>query len=88
MGKVVATETFFVASKKGGLQAVQEGSSLDEKDPIVRNNPAKFLPAEEWLDGQSRVFTYVEATTAAPGEKRAVKKPAKKKVVKDAGNAA
>lgn len=77
MGYVVATESFHVATKSG-LQSIREGQTLSDKDPVVVANLSKFVPADKWLEGQSRVHSYVEAATAAPGELRQVKKPAKK----------
>lgn len=77
MAYMVATETFHAATKKG-ITSIQEGQTLPDSDPLVKANPSKFVPAESWLEGQSRVHSYVEAATAAPGETRTVKKPAKK----------
>lgn len=90
MGKVVAKESFFHFTKKGGMSPIKEGQAVDEKHPAVKANPDKFVTADDWVDGASRVFSYVEAATAAPGETRTVKKPAAKKtkVVEDAGDAA
>lgn len=77
MAYMVATETFHTAGKSG-MVSVQEGQTLPENDALVKANPDKFKPQEEWLEGKSQVFSSVEAATAAPGETRAVKKPAKK----------
>lgn len=82
MAYMVATETFHTATKKEGMIHIREGQTLPASDRIVAANPSKFVPVEEWVEGQSRVHTYVEAATAAPGETRTVKKPAKKKAVK------
>ena len=72
---MVATETFHIAARKGRPQTIQEGQTVPANDKIVAANPSKFVPVEEWALGQSRVHSYVEAATAAPGETRDVKKP-------------
>ena len=75
---IVAKESFFVATRKGVVPVV-EGRTYDKKHEGYRRRPDAFVPLEEWAEKQSRVFTYVEAATAAPGETRTVKKPAVKK---------
>ena len=75
MAYMVATETFAVAQKKGRPRMIQEGQTVAASDKVVKANPKKFVPIEEWAEGQSRVHSFVEAATAAPGEARSVKKP-------------
>lgn len=72
-----AITTFHVA---GGLTVV-EGSLFDDADPVVRERPALFEDAEAAalrLMEQPPVFRAsaapVEQATAAPGEKRSVKR--------------
>lgn len=83
MAYVVATESFFFFDKKGRVP-IKEGQTVKDSDPVVKANPAKFKALDEWAEGQSRVFSYVEAATAAPGETRTVIKPAAKKTKKPA----
>lgn len=73
-----ATTTFHVA---GGLTVV-EGSLFDDKEQIVRAHPTLFEDADSAaarLQEGSPVFRAldrsVEQATAAPGEKRSVKRP-------------
>jgi hypothetical protein len=73
-----AIETFHVA----GGSTVVEGSLFDDKEPVVREHPSMFEDAEAAalrLLETSPVFRaaapVVEQATAAPGEKRSVKRP-------------
>lgn len=73
-----ATQTFHAA---GGLTVV-EGSLFDNKGPVVREYPAMFEDADaaalRLLDEPPvfrAVAPAVEQATAAPGEKRSVKRP-------------
>lgn len=65
-----ATQTFFV-----GQRGVRVGDLVDPKDPIVKGREALF----EQADAPTRV----ESASAAPGEKRAVKRLAKTEASKD-----
>lgn len=61
-----AREAFFVATKSGYARQIQEGEMVESDDPIVKGREAYFI--------QVRIGDVVEQATAAPGEKRAVKK--------------
>ena len=73
-----AITTFHIA---GGATVV-EGSLFDDKEPVVRAHPTMFEDADvaaARLAEVSPVFRAVapsvEQATAAPGEKRSVKRP-------------
>lgn len=73
-----ATQTFHAA----GGRTVVEGSLFDDKEPVVREYPAMFEDADaaalRLLDEPPvfrAVAPAVEQATAAPGEKRSVKRP-------------
>lgn len=73
-----ATQTFHAA----GGRTVAEGSLFDDKEPVVREYPAMFEDADaaalRLLDEPPvfrAVAPAVEQATAAPGEKRSVKRP-------------
>lgn len=71
MAKVVCKEVAHVGTKSGRVTTVA-GRVYDSSDAVVKAVPALFVPIDEWVER----FT-VEKTTAAPGEARDVKKPAK-----------
>lgn len=77
MALKVALATF-VAGTDTGSEVVHKGTSYDETDPIVVAFPAAFGSPDEFAEShlKRRVTFGVEAATAAPGEKRNVKKPA------------
>lgn len=77
MPHVIATETLHVATKSGTPRTIYAGQALDDKDPIVKRNPGAFKTAEEL--GDNVVVEHhatVEQATAAPGERRTVKRGA------------
>jgi hypothetical protein len=77
MAKVVATQTIHTATG-----TIVKGQQVDAKAQIVKDAaPGLFVSADDYTAAHDPVVhRAVEAATAAPGETRAVKKPAKKKV--------
>jgi hypothetical protein len=77
MPELVATQTIHLA---GGV-TIHKGQRVNKKDDYVKNAPAGlFVLADDAAKAADPVVhRAVEAATAAPGETRAVKKPAKKK---------
>lgn len=69
-----ATSTF-LAFTKNGQQFIAKGTIVDSSDPVVANRAGLFAPVEATFASPAPV---VEQATAAPGEARAVKVPAKK----------
>ena len=63
-----ARETFFVGNTK-----ITIGQLLSESDPIVKGKAHLFVTVPDDMP-------HVEQATAAPGQKRSVSVPAKKKV--------
>ena len=70
-------------SARTGAGRIMEGYFYDAASPLVKAAPSHFVSVEEWGErhrgDKPRVHRPVEAATAAPGETRDVKKPAKKK---------
>ena len=72
-----------VCSKSARTPAgrIMEGYFYDAESPLVKAAPSHFVTVKEWGEkhrgDRPRVHRPVEAATAAPGETRAVKKPAK-----------
>lgn len=65
-----ALTSFTVAAKKGVAgpgRSINEGDVLNASDPAVKGREHLFQPLEDYLDA-------VEQATAAPGEKRAVRR--------------
>jgi hypothetical protein len=78
MAKVVATQVIHTATG-----TIVKGQQVDSKAKIVKDSaPGVFVSAADFAGGFDPVVhrAVVEAATAAPGETRSVKKPAKKKV--------
>ncbi len=83
MPEVVATQTIHLATADGVLTIVK-GQRVNKKEDYVKNAaPGMFVLADDYAIGNDPVVhRAVEAATAAPGETRNVKKPAKKQVAK------
>jgi hypothetical protein len=84
MATVIAKDSYRVYSPKQKRSVViTKGEALDEKHDKVKLARWAFITPEEALEDKPPVFTpegmEVEAATAAPGEKRTVKRGAKKK---------
>ena len=78
MPHVVAIQTIHVGTKDGTV-TIAKGQRVNTKESYVKNAPGMFVPVGEYIDANDPVVhRAVEAATAAPGETRAVKKPAKK----------
>lgn len=61
---------------------VQEGESYPEDAPVVKEFPQNFLTPDEWAEQKAKKRVMfgpgpVEQATAAPGEKRQTRRPAK-----------
>jgi len=69
---VRAKAGFVVALKNGANVSVGAGTVWDSTDQVVKGREDLFEPVDTWA-------SRVERTTAAPGEKRVVTKPAVKK---------
>ena len=82
MAKMYAKETTHIATKDG-LVTVVKGQAYDSGSKIVKAAPDAFATSKD-RDTSYEVIEHhaVEAATAAPGETRAVQKPAKKKPAK------
>lgn len=63
----------FAADVNGVQRVVTAGQLLDSADPIVKGRDSLFEPVETYIQ---RNTPPVEQATAAPGEKRAVKRAA------------
>ncbi len=74
MPRVVCTQR--IGGPGGRMTTV--GKNYDDDDPLVIAAPFAFVPLDEWLE-QGYDSRPVEQATAAPGEKRRVRKPAAKK---------
>ena len=78
MAEVVATQTFHVGTKTGTV-TIYKGQRVNKNESYVKNAaPGMFVLADEYVVANDPVVhKAVEATTAAPGETRQVKKPAR-----------
>ncbi len=77
MAKVVANQVAHIATK-GGMLTIKPGQMFDEKEDMVKASPGLFDTLAVWEASHEEVaHRAVEAATAAPGETRQVKKPAK-----------
>jgi hypothetical protein len=64
-----------------GNRTVERGAFVDSKDKVVKNCRSAFVTVEEWA-AEHGGPPVVEQATAAPGETRAIKKPASKSEAK------
>lgn len=72
-----AMDSFKVPDPDGGpARMVLAGSDVTDDDPVVKGREHLFVPAEEFADRNARP---IESATAAPGEIRTTRRPAKKK---------
>lgn len=78
MPQVVATQTIHVGTKDGTVTIVK-GQRVDKKESYVKDAPdGLFVLADDYVIAHDPVVhKAVEAATAAPGETRSVKKPAR-----------
>ncbi len=84
MPEVVATQTIHVGTKDGTVMTIVNGQRVNTNKSYVKNAaPGMFVPAADYVIANDPVVhRAVEAATAAPGETRAVTKPAAKKTTK------
>lgn len=75
-----ANASFSAGDPQGRRHFVQEGTLVDSADLVVKGREHLFDPAEARVVSVfgTRAAPVVEQATAAPGEKRAVAKVAKK----------
>lgn len=80
MAEVVATQTIHVGTEDGTL-TIMKGQRVNKNKPYVKDAaPGMFVLADDYAIGNDPVVhRAVEAATAAPGETRSVRKPAKAK---------
>ena len=78
MPYVVATQTMHFGTADGTV-TIAKGQRVDSKESYVKSAAAGvFVPADDYVVANDPVVhRAVEAATAAPGETRAVVKPAK-----------
>jgi hypothetical protein len=85
---VFATDTRRVELPTGGYGVIQKGTHWPADDPIVKAHPDVFSDDPRWGMLYSRepegYDAPVEQTTAAPGEKRNVVRPAARPKVDEA----
>lgn len=75
MALVIAIETIHAATKDGVPRTIHVGTSLDASDPIVKACPRSFsTPEEVSANATPPTFAAVEQATAAPGDRRTVKR--------------
>jgi hypothetical protein len=70
---LIAVETIHIATM-GGMRTIYAGTPVPADDPAVKANPGAFRAPEE-MDDAPPVFTAVEQATAAPGRRRAIRRP-------------
>jgi len=62
---------------------IDEGEALPDDHPVVREFPGNFISPDEWAEVKAKQKPsfgpgpQVEQATAAPGEKRQTRRPAK-----------
>lgn len=68
---MIATESFWVATKDGRGRQITAGSVFDSGDDAVKTNPHLFQTVEDaGRAAETPTFAAVEQATAAPGEQR------------------
>lgn len=73
----------FVMYEGGRPRVFNPGALLDESDPVVKEHPGSFEDVETYVSDRAK--PPVEQATADPGEKRSVRRPARRETGKAAG---
>ena len=73
---IVRCKASFAVVVNGAPRVVTVGQLVDDSDPVVKGREANFESVETYVSDRT---ARVEETTAAPGEKRSVGRPAARK---------